>query len=233
MKRRLAKLALLFTLLVPAACVADSVDRIVATVNHQPILASDVDDEAHFEALQQVKAPIALDEDRRGVLSRVIQRELICQQMPATFEPTKEAVDAQIKDLRAQFSIVKSDAQWSDLLASYDFSEQGIRDFITLQLKVVHFLDLRLRPTVRVDREEVGEYYSAKLVPQLKAAGAAIDSIDKVRSQIEEVLLQQKMSEVFNAWVANLRSQGSIQILDPDLAPPATPVSDTTVSSNR
>jgi hypothetical protein len=41
------------------------------------------------------------------------------------------------------------------------------------------------------------------------------------------------MSEVFNAWVANLRSQGSIQILDPDLAPPATPVSDTTVSSNR
>ena len=220
MKRRLAQLALLLSLLAPIAC-ADSLDRIVATVNHQPILASDVDDEAHFEALQQGKAPTALNGERRGVLGRVIQRELICQQMPATFEPTKEAVDAQLSEVRAQFPSAKNDAQWNDLLASYNFNAQGIREFVTLQLKVVHFLELRLRPTVRVDRDEVGDYYSNKLVPQLKAAGATIDPIDKVRSQIEEVLLQQKMSEVFAAWIANLKNQGSIQILDPDLAPPA------------
>jgi parvulin-like peptidyl-prolyl isomerase len=229
MKRRLSKLALLLLLVVPNACFADSLDRIVATVNHQPILASDVDDEAHFEALQQGRAPSALDGERRGVLGRVIQRELICQQMPATFEPTAGAVDAQVNELRAQFPAVRSDAQWNELLASYNFSAQGIRDFVTLQMKVVHFLDLRLRPTVRVDREEVGDYYSNKLVPQLKAAGATIDPIDKVRSQIEEVLLQQKMSEVFNAWIANLKSQGNIQFLDPDLAPPVAekPVSST------
>lgn len=229
MKRRLSQLALLLSLVVPTVSFADSLDRIVATVNHQPILASDVDDEAHFEALQQGKAPFALDGERRGVLGRVIQRELICQQMPATFEPTKAAVDVQVNELRAQFPAVRSDSQWTELLASYNFSEQGIRDFVTLQLKVVHFLDLRLRPTVRVDREEVGDYYSNKLVPQLKAAGAVIDPLDKVRSQIEEVLLQQKMSEVFNAWIANLKSQGNIQFLDPDLAPKAAeePVSST------
>lgn len=221
MKRRLAQLALLLPLLVSALCAAQSVDRIVATVNRQPILASDLDDEAHFEALQQGKAPGALDAERRGVLGRVIQRELICQQMPATFEPTKEAIDAQVNELRAQFPAVKDDAQWNELLNSYEFTPQSIRDFVTLQLKVVHFLDLRLRPTVRVDREEVGDYYSNKLVPQLKAAGAAIDPLEKVRTQIEEVLMQQKMSDVFNAWIANLRSQGTIQILDPDLAPPA------------
>jgi hypothetical protein len=100
-------------------------------------------------------------------------------------------------------------------------------------LKVVHFLDIRLRPTVRVERDEVSDYYSNKLVPQLKAAGATAEPIEKVKDKIEEVLLQQKMTEVFDAWVANLRSQGTIRILDPDLAAPAPAATEKSTASNR
>jgi hypothetical protein len=56
----------------------------------------------------------------------------------------------------------------------------------------------------------------------LKAVGAKAEPIEKVQDKIEEVLLQQKMTDVFNAWTANLRNQGNIKILDPDLASPAS-----------
>jgi hypothetical protein len=219
MKRRLAQFAIAFLMLVPCAQAADSLDRIVATVNRQPVLASDVDDEAHFEAIEQGRAPSMLDGDRRAVLNRVIQRELICQQMPDTFEPAEELIDAHIAELRAQFPAVITAAEWDHLLANYGFDDQTLRDNIKLQLKVVHFLDLRLRPTVRVDHDEITEYYSTKLVPKLKAAGAKIEPLDQLNDKISEVLIQQKMTEVFNAWTANLRSQGNVRILDPDLAP--------------
>ena len=222
MKRRLAKLVCLLTLLSPMLHAGDMLDRIVATVNQKPILASDVDDAAHFEALQQGKVPDAMDTNRRAVLNRVIERELICQQMPDTFEPAVAAIDAHIAEIRTQFPMAKTEAEWSDLLATFGFDESILRDDVRLQLKVVHFLDIRLRPTVRVDNEEIGDYYSRTLVPKLKAAGATAEPIDKLKDKIEEVLLQQKMTEVFDAWVANLKSQGSIRVLDPDLATPVT-----------
>jgi hypothetical protein len=233
MKRRLAQLAFTLVLLATGLYAAESLDRVVAVVNRQPILASDVDDAAHFEALEQGKIPQALDSERKAVLNRVIERELICQQMPDTFDPASELIDRHIAELRAQFPAAKSDAQWMNLLASYGLDLESLRDDVTLRLKVVHFLDIRLRPTVRVERDEVSDYYSNKLVPQLKAAGATAEPIEKVKDKIEEVLLQQKMTEVFDAWVANLRSQGTIRILDPDLAAPAPVATEKSTASNR
>ena len=43
----------------------------------------------------------------------------------------------------------------------------------------------------------------------------------------------QKMTEVFDAWVANLRSQGSIRIIDPNLAGPAPTITEKSTASNR
>jgi parvulin-like peptidyl-prolyl isomerase len=233
MKRRLAQLALALVLLATGASAAELLDRVVAVVNRKPILASDVEDAAHFEALEQGKVPNALDSELKAVLNRVVERELICQQMPDTFEPASELVDRHIADLRAQFSTIKTDAEWMNTLASYGLDQESLRDDVTLRLKVVHFLEIRLRPTVRVESGEVSDYYSKKLLPQLKAAGATAVPIENVRDKIEEVLLQQKMTEVFDAWVANLRSQGTIRILDPNLAAPATDATEKSTASNR
>jgi SurA N-terminal domain len=218
MKRPLAQLALVL-LLTATLYAADTLDRIVATVNKRPILASDVDDEAHFEALQQGKAADSLDAERKAVLNRLIERELVFQQIPQEFDPGKEVIDGRLAEMRKQFPSVVTDRQWNDLLASYDLDETTLHDEIKQQLQVLHFLDLRLKPTVRVDRDEIRDYYTTKLVPRLQTAGATVDPLDKVQEKIAEVLLQQKMTEVFDAWIANLRNQGNIHILDPSLMP--------------
>ena len=233
MKCRLAKLVYILALLAPMAYAGDLLDRIVATVNQKPILASDLDDAAHFEALQRGTLPGAMEINRRAVLNRVIERELICQQMPDTFEPTQEAIENHIREIRTQFPTAKSDVAWSDLLASFGFDDSSLRDDVRLQLKVVHFLDVRLRPTVRVESEEVSDYYSKTLVPRLKAAGATAEPMDKLKDKIQEVLLQQKMTEVFDAWVANLKSQGSIRVLDPELSTPTSAAPDKGARSSQ
>ena len=219
MKRRLAQCALVLWLIATVHA-ADSLDRIVATVNHRPILASDLDDETHFEALQQGKPAAGLDSERRAVLNRIIERELIAQQIAEAFEPSAESLDKQELEIRKLYS-AQTDQQWKDLLASYSLDEGSLREQIKLQLQVVHFLDVRLRPTVRVDRDEINDYYQSNLVPKLKSAGALVEPVEKVQDKIAELLIQQKITEVFNAWITNLRNQGSIQILDPDLAKPA------------
>ena len=221
MKCRLVQSALLCLLLTATAFATDTLDRVVATVNRKPILASDVEDEAHLEALQQGRPGAALDGERRAVLSRIIERELICQQMPDGFEPSREAIDRRIADMRALFPEAQTGQQWEELLANYGLGSPDLREAVKVQLQVLHFLDIRLRPTVRVDRQEIGDYYSNQLVPKVKAAGGNADPLDKVQDKIEEVLLQQKMTEVFNAWMTNLRNQANIRILDSTLAPPS------------
>src|SRR6266852_6234975 len=78
---------------------ADEVlDRIVATVNGHVILLSDWQDEVRYEcfvagrSLQSVTA-----QDRKGGLNRLIDQELLREQMGATeFKPTSpEAVEKQ------------------------------------------------------------------------------------------------------------------------------------------
>ena len=40
-------------------------------------------------------------------------------------------------------------------------------------------------------------------------------SLQQVSSRIEEILLQQRVNQVFDNWLANLRKQGQIEVLDP------------------
>ncbi len=223
MRHRLQILTVLL-LLLTAAHAGDSIDRIVATVNRDPILSSDVDNEAHFEALQEGKSPDALDTDRREVLNRIVERELIRQQIADEYEPAKDLVDRRILEIRSQYAAVKNDTQWVELLERYSLDADDLRAMVVVQLKVLHFLDVRLRPTVHVDSDEVGDYYNTQLVPKLKAAGKTVEPLTSVKQKIEEVLLQQKMNEVFNAWIANLRNQSKIQIMDSTLAAPAKTV---------
>jgi len=38
-----------------------------------------------------------------------------------------------------------------------------------------------------------------------------------VSSRIEEILLQQRVNQLFDDWLATLRKQGQIEVLDPSL----------------
>ena len=80
-------------LLLSTARAGDVIDRIVATVNGHIILQSDWDDALGYEALLNGRVlNQSADEDRRAVLDRLIDQELLGEQMKsASFQHASEA----------------------------------------------------------------------------------------------------------------------------------------------
>src|SRR3984893_5333924 len=82
--RTIAVVALLASalFLVLASATAEVIDRIIATVNGHIILQSDWDDALCYEALLTNRTLTQItDEDRRAVLDRLIDQELLREQM--------------------------------------------------------------------------------------------------------------------------------------------------------
>lgn len=191
------------------------VDRIVATVNNRPLLQSDWDDAVRFEAFLQDRAVASMtDEERRATLDRMIDQEVLRQQMQADFSSTPAEMAQRLAEVRAQIPGASSEQGWHAALARYGLSEASLRERLAMQLQVLSFVELRLRPAARVDRESVESYYNEKLLPELQNKGASAPPIAEVTPQIRELLRQQRIDELLATWLGNLRSQSTIHIVD-------------------
>lgn len=220
MKRVLAFLSIAILALVGSATAqpGEVIDRIIATVNKQPLLLSDWDTSLRIEAFLQGRAVSTFSEaERKAALNRLIDRELLLQQMQADYSPTSEEVAERMEAVRSQLKAVDNPA-WLQLLKTYSLVPGDVESFLRSQLQVMRFVDLRLRPTVRVDEEAIETYYNQSLVPEVKKTGAEPEPLQQVRQKIREILVQQKMDGVLEAWLTNLRSQSEVHIAsDPDM----------------
>ena len=221
MKRPLAILlsAVLLTVAACAAQTGETIDRIIATVNKHPLLLSDWEGSMRMEAFLEGRAIESFkDEDRKAALNRLIDRELLMQQMQADYSPTVQEIATRIQSVRAQLKLTE-DKSWSESLLHCGLVESDVQAFVRSQLQVMRFVDLRLRPTVRVDEEAIEAYYRDSLVPELKKAGEEPEPLQQVRLRIREILVQQKMDGVLETWLANLRSQSEVHVTsNPDSA---------------
>ena len=209
------KLAFVFLLilLVAASLSAEVIDRIVATVNNVPLLQSDLEDSIHLEAFLQQRTLASLTStDRSAALTRMVDQELLRQQMQGEFTIAESDIDAQIAGVRAQCNTTGDDTAWHRLLSSYGLDEPLLRERLAARLTAMRFVDLRLRPTVHIDHDAVQAYYRETLVPKLQQIGAKVDPLSEVAPKIQELLAQQRMDELLNAWLSNLRNQSTIHI---------------------
>ncbi len=202
-------------------CAAQQVvDRIVATVNRQPILLSDWDVEMRYEAmLGQKPLPLA-DEAARSALDRLIDQELVRQQIKSyrIAEPTAGELSDRVAALRKQLVNGDSQPAFRALLDRYGITEAELRDRVTTQLTILRFIDVRLRPSIHVDQRSIETYYNETLAPQVRNKGEQPAPLAEVAPQIEELLLQQRVDALTNDWLKDLRQQSQIRI-DPAAAP--------------
>jgi hypothetical protein len=212
----LAASALLFLVFVaPARARAEVIDRIIATVNGHIILQSDWDEALCYEALLTNRNLAELTgDDRRAVLDRLVDQELLREQMKSADFPhaTDAEVEARIADARQQYPQAASEAIWHSLLAQYYLTEKDLATHVRQQIGLMRLIDARLRPTVQIDTKSIEAYYRDQFVPQLKQAGASAVPLAEVSSKIREVLTQEKVSELLVAWLQNLRSEGQVHL---------------------
>jgi hypothetical protein len=204
------------------------VDRVVAVVNNQAILASDIDDEIRLSVLDPGRGGLGVLTHTRA-LDQLIGRALIQQQMRAedteAAEPSQDEVDARLMEIRKELPACvrencASDAGWSAFLAAHALTPKLVETYLRHRVEILRFIEQRFRQGISISPQEIAIYYQKTLLPQY-AKGEAAPSLDLVSDRIQEILLQQRVNVMFDDWLGNLRKQGDIEVLDPALEEPA------------
>ena len=78
-------------------------------------------------------------------------------------------------------------------------------------LRTLHFTDLRFRPAVQIQEQDLRAYYD-QLASQARGANAAapVSSFEDSRDQIETLLTGQRVDEALDRWLAMARTQTPI-----------------------
>jgi hypothetical protein len=205
----------LTVLCVQLARAGEVIDRIVATVNGRIVLQSDWDDALCYEALFNGR-PLSqfTSDERRAVLDRLIDQELLREQMKAADFQHASAADAasRVAEARARYPQAASAAGWQSLLRRYHLTEQDLAARAQQQIDLARLVDAHLRPAVQIDSKTVEVYYRNKFVPELRQSGAKEVPLSDVSSKIREVLTQEKVSELLVSWLQTLRSEGEVRL---------------------
>ena len=196
-------------------------DRVVADVDGQAILASDVDDEMRFSALLPGVEPAA-DNTPQRALNRVIDRTLIDQQralQPGVAAVSQKAVAQAIDTMRKQISAAtnpdcETDAGWKACLAQHGFTPEEIQDRMRERLEILKFIDVRFGVVIQVSNADVRNYYDQVLTPELKQSQAPLPDLRTVAPKIRQILRQRQVSNLIDEWLKSLRAEGHVKILD-------------------
>ena len=206
-------LFLAIALVLPAS--GEVIDRIVATVNGHVILQSDWNDALRFEALLSARSLSDFNEqERRDVLDRLIDQELLAEQMKsASFQHAsdEEATD-QVTAARKLYPEAVTDAGWNAVLDKSGVTEKSLQSHVKEQIDLMRLVDAHLRPTVQIDSKSVEAYYRDKFVPQLKQSGAEEVPLADVSAKIRELLTEEKVNELMVSWLQSLRSESKVSV---------------------
>jgi hypothetical protein len=192
---------------------AEVIDRIVANVNDHIILQSDWTDAIRYEALLNGRNPEDFtDDERRAVLDRLIDQELLGEQMKSAFfqHCTESEGAEQVADARKKYPEAATDDGWQALLARFRLTEKDLIAHAQQQTDLLRLVDAHLRPAVQIDSKSIEAYYRDKFVPQLHQSGSGNIALADVSSKIRELLTQEKVSELLVSWLQTLRSEGKV-----------------------
>ncbi len=200
---------------------AIQIDRVVAIVNGDLILESDVDEERRFAAFQPYSNPNGTF-SRQDAINRLIDRTLILQQDSEQAIPpiTDAAETADILDLRKAIFACRpynceTDAGWQRFLADSGFSEQEFRQRWGERMTMLRFIEQRFRMGIRIEPSEINQYYQETLLPEYASRHVAPPKVGAIRDRIQEILLQQKVGKLLDDWLKTLRASGEVQMVTP------------------
>lgn len=217
------RLQFVILLVLAAAARAQVVDRMVAVVNKQVILESELDQATRVEFLLQAR-PIAhlAPTDRTATLERLIDRSLLEQQIvdPAMLNPSEEDLAAKIKEVRDGLPGAASDETWKAILSGYGLTQQDVEDQLTSQFRILRFIDLRFRGLVQVDKDAIAAYYQDRFLPEVRKRNVAEPKLSEVSDKIEQILAEQRIDGLLNNWLKTLRAQAHIERMLPGATPP-------------
>jgi peptidyl-prolyl cis-trans isomerase SurA len=199
-----------------------TLDRVVAIVNGDLVLESDVDLEARFAAFQPFSETGPMSRDK--LIDRLINRTVILQQMAQQPEPPipDADVDAELNTLRKDIpscaaSHCETEAGWEKFVADHGFTIPELRDRLRLRMEALQFIEERFRAGIldTIPQTQIDDYYKNTMLPVYQKEKVAAPPESSVEDRIREILLQQQVNRLLDDWLTSLRAEGSVRILKP------------------
>lgn len=175
------------------------IDRIVARVEDDIILWSDVRELSDYQKFVDGEP-----KPDREVLDRLIDQWIVRREAEAARFPQSSDADVQrsLDRLKRSFATTQD---YEERRNQAGLSEDEIRHFVASQLYLSNYLDSRFRPLVHVDDKAVQEFYNERVVPRAKAQGRTPPSLDAATDYIQEALIQQGINQQADLWLKESR----------------------------
>jgi hypothetical protein len=208
----------------PSSASADQpieLDHVVANIGSSVLLQSDVEQEMHLSALEPLQV-LPGQNTPDFALRRLIDRTLILDQMEQQQQETsttKAEIDESLTELRKQipacteFHCTTAEG-WDRFLQSNDLTRDAVDQRWSQRMAMLRFIDLRFRSGIRISQEQIATYYQKTLTPALTKDNEKAPPLADVSGRIQEILLQQQVSGLFQDWLTSLRDQGNVQVVD-------------------
>jgi hypothetical protein len=202
-------LALCALLAEAAGGAAELADRIVAVVDGDPILESDLERALALGTVERPPVESAALTRRRVLDGLIAQRLRVHAVERFGFEQVPvERIAEQVEAIRSRFA---SDEEFRRRLAALGMGLEGLEQMVARQLQVMVYVDELLGARVFVGLEEIEAHYRRVLAPQLERAGEPVPPLPEVAEEIRELLRQQRLDQELERWTAEIRRQAVVQ----------------------
>lgn len=197
--------------LAASAFAGQIVDRVVTSVNGHVILQSDWEQEVCFEAFSAGRDPDSFtDPERHAALDRLIDQELLREQVRPSQPAPPEQVASRVAEVRKLYPQGVTDQGWHATLQRYGLTESALEKRLSDEIQLMKLVEDRLRPAIQIDPHAVENYYHDQLLPSMKQAGSRATPLTEVFGRIKNLLAEKKMNELLSGWLANLRAASHI-----------------------
>lgn len=193
-----------------------ALNRVVASVGGIPVTQRDVEQEYKLETfLSTGKVPPALPSlaAMASAQSRLIDQKLLEQALAQyRFDPNAVDRDAagRIAGLRKKF---KDEAAFQSALRALDMTEPQLLAKLKEQSEILQMIDEQLRPSATVSAQDIETYYQKTLVPNYAGKGPP-PALKDVRGEIREILTQKDINQLLDQWLAELKKDHPVELLD-------------------
>ena len=188
---------------------AEPVDRLLVDVNGSVVTEGDL---YLARVLNELVYPgrTANPVSRAEEIDRRINLELILQELKnLRLELEDESlVQARMEQIERRLA---DSGGLSGAIEAIGVSNEELRSFLKLEALITKFMDFRFRPFVRIEKEEIEDYYRERLQPQLRESGIDIPPLEEVSTEIEEILQEERINVELNLWIENARKSARIE----------------------
>jgi hypothetical protein len=198
---RYACLAALVSVVAVCAGAQELLDRIVARVENDIILLSEVRALSRYQLLVDGRS-----ESDAQILERLLDQWIVRSEAEnAHFpHPAEADISRGLERLRTSFA---STEEYDSRKKQAGLSDADIRNMVSTQLYLSNYLDSRFRSAVQVDPKQIEIFYQEAIVFRAKSRNQEPPSLEASRDSIQEALIQRGINEQADRWLKESRAR--------------------------